>query len=501
MGAAASIAADAKMGGEVWASCKSLNDSEVRAELVRIRGLIFQQIRSGAVFPLAVKAVTDANFPRWFRESHSRDVLTEELYLQYCNVIGPRGYTFDRALQCGIDTKSATGTALPDEDSYYLWRGFYDKVIELKHGFAPGLVHKSDLDAEKINLSVLPDDRENYCIYSRIRGSRNISGYGLPPSCTRGERRAVEELLKDALLNGDLKGTELEGVYFSMGDLSGGERKELLADGLFLQKPDASHMLSGCGGDRDWPDARGVFCNDSRTFSVRINAEDHVRVTHKISGGNLGEALRKWVQGMSAINNQASKRGLRFIQDKHAGMLSSCLSRVGTGMRASMALLLPQLVKELGMERLRAFGKKVLQIKIESEDEVLSKVENGDWDDDEDFYDYEASSTPREKVIGSPSQGDGDKKYVEVTGNNSESSSISQPETSCVSDSPIVVDKKIREESIEKIVISNTKMIGITEVELVQCVVSAAAKLISFEKDFVAGFGNKVKEEVNAELN
>ena len=55
---------------------------------------------------------------RYFRKSCLADNLTEEEYEKYCNVIGPRGYTFDMAIQCGIDTKSGTGFAVPDEESY-----------------------------------------------------------------------------------------------------------------------------------------------------------------------------------------------------------------------------------------------------------------------------------------------------------------------------------------------------------------------------------------------
>eukprot|EP00662_Eupelagonemidae_sp_cell21_P000231 gene231-61385_t len=106
------------------------------------------------------------NYPKWYRakgnESVSSRVLTLEDYERYCNVVGPRGYTFDQALQCGIDTKSGTGMAVPDEESYHLWRGFYDKMIAAKHGFPPGATHVTDLDASKLDMSGLPADVDKY---------------------------------------------------------------------------------------------------------------------------------------------------------------------------------------------------------------------------------------------------------------------------------------------------------------------------------------------------
>ena len=43
---------------------------------------------------------------------------------------------------------------------------------------------------------------------SRVRTGRSIRGYGLPPHCSRAERRAVEKIAMDALatLDGPLKG-------------------------------------------------------------------------------------------------------------------------------------------------------------------------------------------------------------------------------------------------------------------------------------------------------
>ena len=49
--------------------------------------------------------------------SASGRCLTKEDYKKFANVIGPRGYTFDMAIQCGIVTKSGTGFGIPDEES------------------------------------------------------------------------------------------------------------------------------------------------------------------------------------------------------------------------------------------------------------------------------------------------------------------------------------------------------------------------------------------------
>ena len=46
----------------------------------------------------------------------------------------------------GIDTRSGTGLAIPDGESYYLWQDFYDAVIDARHNHPPGSIHETDLD-------------------------------------------------------------------------------------------------------------------------------------------------------------------------------------------------------------------------------------------------------------------------------------------------------------------------------------------------------------------
>lgn len=40
---------------------------------------------------------------------------------------------------------------------------------------------------------------------------------------------------------------------------------------------------------RDWPDARGIYHNDAKTFVVWVNEEDHSRIISMQKGGNMKE--------------------------------------------------------------------------------------------------------------------------------------------------------------------------------------------------------------------
>ena len=66
--------------------------------------------------------------------------------------------------------------------------------------------HKTDLDYTKLKGG---DDLDpKYVLSSRVRTGRSIRGYGLPPHCSRAERRAVEKIVTTALaeLDGEFKG-------------------------------------------------------------------------------------------------------------------------------------------------------------------------------------------------------------------------------------------------------------------------------------------------------
>ena len=294
------------------------------------------------------------NFPKNFRPSPSImfNTLTQADYDKAIKLVGPRGYTFDEAIQCGLDGRSGTGMAVPDEESYYLWQDWYDKLIDVRHNHPPGAKHNTDLDYTKVDISKLPADLDDFCVSTRIRAARNISGFGLPPGSTREERRAVEALIKKALsgVTGELAGT-----YYSLTDMSKEDEAQLQADHFLFQIPNPDAMIFSSGGCRDWPDARGIFHNKEKTFLVWVNEEDQMRVISMQKGGNVAEVFERWAKGVNAVEKVVKEAGYKYMQDDHLGNFSSCISNVGTGLRASMHIKLPSILAQVGQDGLEAY--------------------------------------------------------------------------------------------------------------------------------------------------
>lgn len=53
-----------------------------------------------------------------------------------------------------------------------------------------------------------------------------------------------------------------------------------------FDKP-VSPLLLSAGMARDWPDARGIFHNDTKNFLVWVNEEDHSRIISMQKGGDM----------------------------------------------------------------------------------------------------------------------------------------------------------------------------------------------------------------------
>ncbi|XP_035272736.1 creatine kinase U-type, mitochondrial-like [Anguilla anguilla] len=272
--------------------------------------------------------------------------LTPAVYAKLCDKSTPNGYTIDEAIQTGVDNPGhpfikTVGMVAGDEESYEVFAELFDPVIKERHnGYDPTtMTHPTDLDASKIR-SGLFDDR--YVLSSRVRTGRSIRGLSLPPACTRAERREVERVVVDAL-NG-LQG-ELKGQYYSLTQMTEQEQQQLIDDHFLFDKP-VSPLLTCAGMARDWPDARGIWHNNEKTFLVWINEEDHTRVISMEKGGNMKRVFERFCMGLKEVERLIMEKGWEFMWNERLGYILTCPSNLGTGLRAGVHVKLPRLSKD-----------------------------------------------------------------------------------------------------------------------------------------------------------
>lgn len=273
------------------------------------------------------------------------------LYAKYANVKTPMGFTFDQAIQAGLDAPHlGVGIAAGEAAAYETYKDIMDVVIDGWHGYKPTDQHKSDLDFNKLVLTPAQAAKfDKHVVSTRIRAGRSIDSLALPPATDRKQRRTVERLLVTGLnsLTGDLAGK-----YYPLGAMTKAEEDLLQSTGFLFQKPTPNNVLANCGAARDWPDARGIFHNQDKTFLVWVNEEDHIRCISMQDGGNVKEVFARWARAINSIEESLHKAGYKYSYNDHLGYITTCPSNVGTGLRASVMLKLPKLYKKLGVHAL-----------------------------------------------------------------------------------------------------------------------------------------------------
>ncbi|XP_034728374.1 creatine kinase U-type, mitochondrial-like [Etheostoma cragini] len=272
--------------------------------------------------------------------------LTPTIYGRLRDKTTPNNWTLDQCIQTGVDNPGhpfikTVGMVAGDEESYEVFAELFDPVIKDRHnGYDPRTMkHPTDLDASKITSGMFD---ERYVLSTRVRTGRSIRGLSLPPACSRSERREVERVVVTALAG--LKG-DLTGRYYSLGEMSDREQKQLIDEHFLFDKP-VSPLLTAAGMARDWPDARGIWHNNEKNFLIWINEEDHTRIISMEKGGNMKRVFERFCRGLKQVEHLIQERGWEFMWNDRLGYILTCPSNLGTGLRAGVHIRLPILSRD-----------------------------------------------------------------------------------------------------------------------------------------------------------
>jgi len=132
---------------------------------------------------------------------------------------------------------------------------------------------------------------------------------------------------------------ELGGKYYALKTMKEADRKQLVEDHFLFKEGD--RFLDACGLNREWPDGRGIFHNDAKSFLVWINEEDQLRIISMQKGADLLAVFTRLSTAAAEIEKVA-----KFAHDDHLGYITSCPTNLGTALRASVHIKLPLLCKD-----------------------------------------------------------------------------------------------------------------------------------------------------------
>jgi len=219
----------------------------------------------------------------------------------------------------------------------------FDRVINDYHGLKD--INKNVAAEEKYAQVKLPSLGGSKAIVStRIRTARNLKSLPFTVNMTKKQRCKLEETMKGVFKN--FTGT-LSGKYYSMVGMPEKQRKEFVDNHWLYINDDATLELVGCYDD--WPHGRGIYVNDSKyhgegkpgIFIVWVGEEDQLRIMAMNKGSDVQAVWDLFYQGVEACHKGVKAAKDDFYFSKTHGYLSSCPTNIGTGMRASVHVELP----------------------------------------------------------------------------------------------------------------------------------------------------------------
>lgn len=166
---------------------------------------------------------------------------------------------------------------------------------------------------------------------TRVRLARNLEDYPFPVRLDREGKKQVCECVKNAL--GDYE--EIKLSFTDMETLSRNDAVSLAEKHLI--SPDFAYESTG----------RALMQSEDEEVSIMLCEEDHIRIQVTLPGLSHKQALEK-----AEIIDSAIEKKLNYAFNEKLGYLTQCPTNLGTGMRASVMLHLPALVRKGAIRRL-----------------------------------------------------------------------------------------------------------------------------------------------------
>ena len=212
-----------------------------------------------------------------------------------------------------------------------------------------GLPEDGILDLARLGLPALS---------MRIRTGRNLEKYPLPGAMSRADRINLENEMMAVF---DRLGAKpgYGGRYYSLTPgnsffINESEYQDLVDQHLMFKNMDADRFLVAAGISADWPYGRGCYVSEQKDFIIWVGEEDHLRIICMQSGTVLNEVFDRLRVALSIIEDL---EGMEFAYSPDYGVVTSCPTNLGTALRASVHLPLPNLTADGTESRAAAIAK------------------------------------------------------------------------------------------------------------------------------------------------
>jgi creatine kinase len=119
--------------------------------------------------------------------------------------------------------------------------------------------------------------------------------------------------------------------------------QELVDAHVMFKDMDADPFLKSAGISSDWPYGRGCWQSEDKQCIIWFGEEDQLRIMCMKKGTMLNEVFDRLKKLLDKVE---SIEGIEFAKSDKYGYVTSCPSNLGTGMRASVHVKLPNLTAD-----------------------------------------------------------------------------------------------------------------------------------------------------------
>lgn len=270
--------------------------------------------------------------------------LTIELFEKLKDVKTTSGKTLLDCINAGLKhPNSSVGIYAADHDAYDVFAEIFNPIIADYHKFPADQSHPSG-DGWSGDDSVFVDlDPDHHYIKStRIRCARSMADFPLNPGMCEQNYCDLMTQVTDVLatLSGDLAGK-----FYKLEGMDPAEEQKMIEDHQLFKSGD--EHLDAAGALRCWPKGRGIFKNTTDTFLVWINEEDHLRFISMDQSGDIRKTYCRLKEAVTQCSNT-----LKFKRHDRLGWITFCPTNLGSTIRASVMINLPNLAAKGNLKEL-----------------------------------------------------------------------------------------------------------------------------------------------------
>lgn len=223
------------------------------------------------------------------------------------------------------DEKDCIGIYATDEEAYKVFEDLFTPIIKDIH---PGYEVKSNFkhEMELVSIKNLQNllKIKTKLPFIKVSARRNFKDYPFTPMMSTQtkfhlEKKVIEAIGKD---NGEYK-------HLSKLDDETKTWLEKVGININVQK---AHDSAGINDD--WPNGRGIFIDDNKSFAILVNFEDHIQVFTISEEGDLSSNLKNLTKILSNFEK------LGFANSPSLGFLTASPKHLGTAMEITARLRL-----------------------------------------------------------------------------------------------------------------------------------------------------------------